>query len=226
MNKRILLVEDEPDLTVIVADTLRSSGYEVVTACDGKDGLTKFISGGVDIVVADVMMPRMDGFSMAKAVRRLSKTVPILFLTAKSEIDDVERGFDIGANDYLRKPFELRELIIRIKALLGRSDNRPAEYNIGAYRFIVATQTLIFGNTETELSQFEAGLLEILAANMGSTVDAAEIMRRLWRSEEINNRNSLHGYIHKLRHVLRHDRSVGIINRRGFGYMLVVKDRF
>ena len=122
---RILLVEDEADLSLIVADTLRSQGYEVIEAVDGIDGLDKFKTAGADIVVADVMMPRMDGFSMAKEIRRLSPAVPLLFLTAKSAIDDVEKGFEIGANDYIKKPFELRELIIRIKALLRRyGDNR------------------------------------------------------------------------------------------------------
>ncbi len=104
---RILLVEDEADLSLIVADTLRSQGYEVIEAVDGIDGLDKFKTAGADIVVADVMMPRMDGFSMAKEIRRLSPAVPLLFLTAKSAIDDVEKGFEIGANDYIKKPFEL-----------------------------------------------------------------------------------------------------------------------
>ena len=120
MGNKILFVEDEEDLTLIVTDTLRGQGYWVVTAADGIAGLEKFKSEGADIVVADVMMPKMDGFSMAKEIRKLSPTVPLLFLTAKSTIDDVEEGFEIGANDYLKKPFELRELIVRIKALLRR----------------------------------------------------------------------------------------------------------
>ncbi|MDE6336410.1 MAG: response regulator transcription factor, partial [Muribaculaceae bacterium] len=120
MSNRILLVEDEADLTLIVADTLRTQGYEVITAVDGIDGLCKFKAHGADIIIADVMMPRMDGFSMAREIRRLSPTVPLLFLTAKSTIEDVEEGFEIGANDYIKKPFELRELLVRIKALLRR----------------------------------------------------------------------------------------------------------
>ena len=127
MVNKILFVEDEEDLTLIVADTLRGQGYEVITAADGITGLDKFKSEGADIVVADVMMPKMDGFSMAKEIRKLSPTVPLLFLTAKSTIDDVEEGFEIGANDYLKKPFELRELIVRIKALLRRHDTDRSE---------------------------------------------------------------------------------------------------
>ncbi|MDE6338775.1 MAG: response regulator transcription factor, partial [Muribaculaceae bacterium] len=127
MGKRILFVEDEADLILIVAETLRGEGYEVVTAPNGLEGLRIFRSEGADIVVADVMMPLLDGYSMAKEVRKISSTVPLLFLTAKSSIDDIEEGFECGANDYLRKPFELRELIVRIKALLRRFDQYTSD---------------------------------------------------------------------------------------------------
>lgn len=140
MSNKILFVEDEEDLTLIVADTLRGQGYDVITAADGIQGLEKFKSEGADIVVADVMMPKMDGFTMAKEIRKLSPTVPLLFLTAKSTIDDVEQGFEIGANDYLKKPFELRELIVRIKDLLRRyGDNRTEDmqFAIGLYLSLI-----------------------------------------------------------------------------------------
>lgn len=221
-----MFVEDEEDLTLIVADTLRGQGYDVITAVDGIAGIDKFKSEGADIVVADVMMPKMDGFTMAKEIRKLSLTVPLLFLTAKSTIDDVEHGFEIGANDYLKKPFELRELIVRIKALLRRyGDNRADDirFAIGAYIFNVTTQTLSFGDKETELSHFEAKILERLASNLGKTVDATELMIAVWQRDEPSNRNSLHGYIHKLRRALRHDPSISIINQRGFGYMLALR---
>ena len=227
MSNKILFVEDEEDLTLIVADTLRGQGYEVITAVDGVDGLEKFKTETADIVVADVMMPKMDGFTMAQEIRKLSPTLPLLFLTAKSTIDDVEQGFEIGANDYLKKPFELRELIVRIKALLRRySDNRTKDirFAIGAYTFNVTTQTLSFGDKETELSHFESKILERLATNIGKTVDASELMIAVWQRDEQSNRNSLHGYIHKLRRALRHDPSISIINQRGFGYMLVIRN--
>lgn len=226
MSNKILFVEDEEDLTLIVADTLRGEGYEVVTAVDGEDGLEKFKTEAADIVVADVMMSNMDGFTMAKEIRKLSPTVPLLFLTAKSTIDDVEQGFEIGANDYLKKPFELRELIVRIKALLRRyGDNRTEDirFAIGSYTFNVTTQTLSFGDKETELSHFEAKILERLAINIGKTVDASELMIAVWQRDESSNRNSLHGYIHKLRRTMRHDPAISIINQRGFGYMLTIK---
>ncbi len=226
MSNKILFVDDEEDLTLIVADTLRGQGYAVITAADGIEGLEKFKTEAADIVVADVMMPKMDGFTMAKEIRKLSPTVPLLFLTAKSTIDDVEEGFEIGANDYLKKPFELRELIVRIKALLRRYNTNRGEdikFSIGRYIFNVTTQTLSLEGQSVELSHFEAKILERLATSIGKTVDASELMIAVWQRDESSNRNSLHGYIHKLRRALRHDSAISIINQRGFGYMLTVK---
>lgn len=226
MRNRVLFVEDEADLTLIVADTLRGLGYDVVIAADGVEGLDKYRSEGADIIVADVMMPRMDGFTMAKGIRKMSPAVPLLFLTAKSTIEDVEEGFEIGANDYLKKPFELRELIVRIKSLLKRygvNRQEDVKYQIGAYSFNVTTQALSYEDKSTELSHFEAKILERLAANIGKTVDASELMIDVWQRDDPSNRNSLHGYIHKLRRALRHDPNISIINQRGFGYMLTIK---
>lgn len=227
MKNKILFVEDERDLILIVADTLKEQGYDVETACDGAEGLAKFRAGEYDIVIADVMMPKVDGFTMGKQIRQMSSSVPLLFLTAKSTIEDIEEGFDIGANDYLKKPFELRELIVRIKALLKRSFNghsKDTTFEIGKYEFNVSTQSLIYDGKSIELSNFEARILERLAANHGKTVDASELMIAVWQRDEPSNRNSLHGYIHKLRRALRHDSDIAIINQRGFGYMLAVKD--
>lgn len=225
MRNKVLIVEDEADLTLIVADTLRSLGYDVITAADGVEGLDRYRSEGADIIVADVMMPRMDGFTMAKGIRKMSPEVPLLFLTAKSTIDDVEEGFEIGANDYLKKPFELRELIVRIKSLLKRygvNRQKDVKYQIGAYTFNVTTQTLSYENKSTELSHFESKILERLSVNIGKTVDASELMIAVWQRDDPSNRNSLHGYIHKLRRLLRQDSAIFIINQRGFGYMLTV----
>ena len=227
MSNKILIVEDEDDMTLVLADTLRGQGYDVITAANGIEGIEKFKAEAADIVVADVMMPKMDGFTMAKEIRKLSPTVPLLFLTAKSTIDDVEEGFEIGANDYLKKPFELRELIVRIKALLRRYSTGRGEdikFSIGRYIFNVATQTLSLEGRNVELSHFEAKVLERLATNIGKTVEASELMIYVWQRDELSNRNSLHGYIHKLRRILRHDSSISIINQRGFGYMLTVNN--
>ena len=226
MCNKILFVEDEEDLTLIVTDTLRGQGYDVITAANGIEGLEKYRSMGADIIVADVMMPGMDGFSMARQIRKISTDVPLLFLTAKSTIDDVEEGFEIGANDYLKKPFELRELIVRIKALLrSYKINREEDikFSIGKYIFNITTQTLTLSERSLELSHFEAKILERLTTNIGKTVDASELMIAVWQRDEPSNRNSLHGYIHKLRRALRQDPSISIINQRGFGYMLTIK---
>lgn len=227
MRPKILLVEDERDLSLIVCDILRQQGYEVTAAFDGIEGLAKYRTEGADLIVADVMMPRLDGFSMAKEIRRTSANVPIIFLTAKSTIDDVEEGFSIGANDYLKKPFELRELLVRVKALLRNyagvwTENKV--YFIGDYRFNATNQIICYNGKETVVPNIEARLLEKLAANTGKTVDSSELMIAVWGRDELSNRNSLHGYIHKLRRALRHDPNISIINQRGFGYMLTIRD--
>lgn len=227
MRPKILLVEDERDLSLIIRDILRQHGYEVTAAFDGIEGLAKYRTEGADLIVADVMMPRLDGFSMAKEVRRTSANVPIIFLTAKSTIDDVVEGFSIGANDYLKKPFELRELLVRVKALLRnyagvRTENKV--YFIGDYRFNATNQIICYNGKETVVPNIEARLLEKLAANIGKTVDSSELMIAVWGRDELSNRNSLHGYIHKLRRALRHDPNISIINQRGFGYMLTIRD--
>lgn len=226
MKARILFVEDERDLSLIVCDTLRQQGYEVSAAFDGIEGLAAYRSTGADLIVADVMMPRLDGFAMAKEIRRTSADVPIIFLTAKSTIDDVEEGFDIGANDYMKKPFELRELLVRIKALLRNKADRHSGnlvYSIGNYTFDATNQLLACNGKETALSNIETRILEKLTSNVGKTVDASEMMIAVWGRDEMSNRNSLHGYIHKLRRILRHDSGISIVNQRGFGYMLTVR---
>lgn len=226
MKTKILLIEDERDLSLIVSDTLRHQGYDVAEAYDGIDGLEKYKTTDFDLIVADVMMPRLDGFAMAREIRLISSSVPIIFLTAKSTIDNIEEGFEIGANDYIKKPFELRELLVRIKALLRNKVNCEAEnvtYTIGNYRYDATNQVLIFNDKETTISNIEARILEKLAINIGKTVDASELMIAVWGRDELSNRNSLHGYIHKLRRAFRHDPNISIINQRGFGYMLSVK---
>ena len=226
MKTKILLVEDEHDLSLIVCDTLHQQGYEAIAAFDGIDVLTKYKTEGADLIVADVMMPRLDGFTMAKEIRRISSDVPIIFLTAKSSIDDVEQGFDVGANDYLRKPFELRELLVRIRSLLkSRLSNNTGNsvYQIGNYCYDSIRQLLTCDGKETTISNIEARILDKLVVNIDRTVDASELMIAVWGRDEISNRNSLHGYIHKLRRAFRHDPKIAIINQRGFGYRLTAK---
>ena len=225
MKNRILLVEDDSTLLMIVSETLQRDGFEVLTAGDGEDGLRKFTRHGADLIIADVMMPRMDGFEMGRRIRQLDRNVPLLFLTAKSEIDDIVEGFELGGNDYLKKPFKMLEMIVRIKALLRRNVREEDNlFEIGAYTLDLSTQVLSHkDNGGIELSLIEAKLLRELIVNVGHTVDASTMMQLIWQRDDPYSRNSLHGFIHKLRNYLRHDQSISLINQRGIGYMLTVK---
>lgn len=225
MKDRILLVEDDSTLSMIVSETLQRDGFEVMTAGDGEDGLRKFTRHGADLIIADVMMPRMDGFEMGRRIRQIDLNVPLLFLTAKSEIDDIVEGFELGGNDYLKKPFKMLELIVRIKALLRKNvikeDN---QFEIGDYTLDLSTQILSHKDTGgIELSLIEAKLLKELIVNVGHTVDASTMMQLVWQRDDPYSRNSLHGFIHKLRNYLRYDPSISLINQRGIGYMLTAK---
>lgn len=222
---RILLVEDDSTLSMIVSETLQRDGFEVMTAGDGEDGLKKFTRHGADLIIADVMMPRMDGFEMGRQIRQIDRNVPLLFLTAKSEIDDIVEGFELGGNDYLKKPFKMLELIVRIKALLRRNVRKEDnQFEIGDYTLDLSTQILSHkDNGGIELSLIEAKLLRELIVNVGHTVDASTMMQLIWQRDDPYSRNSLHGFIHKLRHYLRYDPSISLLNQRGIGYMLTIR---
>lgn len=223
MKNRILLVEDDDTLSMIIVDTLQRDGFELFTASNGEEGLLRYSKIKPDIIIADVMMPKMDGFEMARKIRQIDKNVPLLFLTAKSEIDDIVTGFELGGNDYLKKPFKMLELIVRIKALLRRNiHDEDYEYPIGDYALRLDTQTLIHSNKSIELSSIEARLLKELIVNKGSTVEASALMVLIWQRDDPYSRNSLHGFIHKLRQYLSYDDRISIINQRGIGYMLTV----
>lgn len=224
MNNTILLVEDDSTLSMIISETLQRDGFDVLTACNGEEGLKQFTRHGADLIIADVMMPRIDGFEMGRRIRQINRNVPLLFLTAKSEIDDIVEGFELGGNDYLKKPFKMLELIVRIKALLRRNVMEDNQFEIGNYTLDLSTQILSHKDNECiELSLIEAKLLKELIVNVGHTVEASTIMQLIWQRDDPYSRNSLHGFIHKLRHYLRHDQSISLINQRGIGYMLTVK---
>lgn len=226
MGDRILLVEDDSTLSMIVSETLQRDGFDVMTAGNGEEGFRMFTRHGADLIVADVMMPEMDGFEMGRKIRQINRSVPLLFLTAKSGIEDIVEGFELGGNDYLKKPFKMLELIVRIKALLGRNirdENNRLE--IGNYTLDVSTQLLMYPEKESiELSLIETRLLKELIANAGYTVNASTMMQLIWQRDDPYSRNSLHGFIHKLRHYLRYDPSISLLNQRGTGYMLTIKE--
>lgn len=220
----VLLVEDEKALSSIILDTLENEGFSTLQAFDGNEGLKLFIEKHPDLLIADVMMPKMDGFEMVRKIRTTDKTTPILFLTARSSIEDLVAGFELGANDYLRKPFKMQELIIRVKALLNRiiaGNTVQTDYYIGKYLFDSVSQNLTIGTHTEELTHFENEILKILCKNVNVVVEIKNLLLHLWYDDSSYNRNSLHGYIHKLRKLLSKDDSVKIINERGIGYKLV-----
>ncbi len=225
MNNTILLVEDDSTLSMIISETLQRDGFDVLTAGNGEEGLKQFTRHGADLIIADVMMPRMDGFKMGRRIRQIDLNVPLLFLTAKSEIEDIVEGFELGGNDYLKKPFKMLELIVRIKALLRRNVREEDNlFEIGDYTLDLSTQILSHkDNGGIELSLIEAKLLKELIVNVGHTVDASTMMQLVWQRDDPYSRNSLHGFIHKLRNYLRYDPSISLINQRGIGYMLTAK---
>ena len=231
---KILLVEDEATLAVIVRDTLKSQGFEVLTADNGERGLQLFFHERPDVVVADVMMPNMDGFEMVRRIRNKDVATPVLFLTALSETEDVVRGFEAGANDYLRKPFGMLELRVRIKARAGRTfvsrdiprEDMSTQHVIGDYQLDTMKEHLVFAtvNADAEiipLSHRESEILRLLCSSKGEVVNNRDILLELWGDDSYFNTRSLHVFITKLRRKLSRDTRLRIINVRGIGYKLI-----
>lgn len=224
---KVLIVEDERTLSMIISDTLKDEGFDVTQAYDGNQGLSNYRINHPDVIIADVMMPNMDGFEMVKQIRKMDKSTPVLFLTARSSIEDLVAGFKLGANDYLKKPFKMQELIIRVKALVNKAmqEEEIAQdriYEIGSFLFNPTSQILSLNNTKKELSYMESEILKRLCANIGNVVEIDAILNDLWSNNNLYNRNSLHVFIHKLRRILMADKNVKIINIRGIGYKMII----
>lgn len=220
---KILLVEDDSTLSFIVQDALTREGFDVVCASNGEVGLKLFNESGPDIIVVDVMMPKMDGFEMVRHIRLTSPAVPVLFLTARTALDDVVKGFELGANDYIRKPFQILELVVRIKALLKRNSHGTAEVTnivIGDCSLDFASQRLVVGNETIELTHIEAVIIDELFRHSNEVVEAKTLMYRIWRNDDYNNLNRLHGFIYKLRKYLSKSSGLELLNVRGVGYKL------
>ncbi len=242
MNKiKVLLVEDETSLAMILSDTLEAQGFEMRTARDGEEGLRMFDEQKPDVLVADVMMPKMDGFEMVRRIRKTDSRTPVLFLTARSAVNDVVEGFELGGNDYLKKPFAIQELIVRIKSLCHRAsagnisseeqeggnvspDNPDAAdqwLSIGRYRLNVTSQILQLDGKDTELSHRESEILRMLVESKNNVVESKDILLQLWGDDSFFNSRSLHVFITKLRHKLSADENIRIINVRGIGYKMI-----
>lgn len=231
---QVLLVEDERTLAMIIKDTLEAQGFSITIAGDGEEGLRCFEEHRPDIVVADVMMPRMDGFEMVRRIRKQDRFVPVLFLTARTAVNDVVEGFHTGGDDYLKKPFGMQELIVRINALVARArrydpsaiehkkDEDHEVLDIGRYHLDVYTQQLTIDKRAQDLSHRETQLLRMLAEHPGEVVESRRILLDLWGDDSFFNSRSLQVFITKLRHKLSLDENIQIINVRGIGYRLIV----
>lgn len=222
---KVLLVEDEQTLSMIIKDTLEEKEFLITTAKDGEEGLRLFMQINPDVLVADVMMPKMDGFEMVRHIRQTDKTTPVLFLTARSAINDVVEGFELGANDYLKKPFGMQELIVRIKALVRRSfveEKKNTIFSIGNYSFNSVTQQLSFSGSSIELSHRESEILKRFCDNKDEVVSTQSLLIELWGDDSFFNSRSLQVFITKLRHKLSKDERIRIINIRGIGYKFIV----
>jgi len=219
----ILLAEDEPALGQIIKESLETKSFKVLLCKDGEMAYSVYNNQKPDLLVLDVMMPKKDGFTLAKEIRQDDRDIPIIFLTAKSQTQDVVEGFTIGGNDYLKKPFSIEELIVRINNLLGRAKLQQTTevFTIGAYAFNFPKQTLQYKSKEIKhLTHREAHLLFHLLKNKNQILDRSLILTKLWGNDDFFAARSMDVFITKLRKKLGQDKSIQILNVRGFGYKL------
>ena len=225
MTKKIklLLAEDEPSLGQIIKESLETRNFEVFHAEDGDEAYKIYQKEQPEILVLDVMMPKKDGFTLAKEIREENNSIPIIFLTAKSQTKDVLEGFQHGGNDYLKKPFSMEELIVRVQALLNRVNLKKdtSKISLGNFIFNHTKQTLTFQDHSELLTHKESELLYHLPQRKNEILDRAFILNKLWGNDDFFNARSMDVFISKLRKKLKKDESIQIINIRGYGYKLM-----
>ncbi|HEY5745454.1 MAG TPA: response regulator transcription factor [Chryseolinea sp.] len=221
---KILYVEDEPFLGRIVKESLESRDFEVAMITDGSEAATAFKEVLPDICVLDIMLPSKDGYAIAKEIRQLAAEMPIIFVTAKVQTEDLLKGFEVGGNDYLRKPFSMEELIVRINNLLQltrvqkNGSSSQEIISIGQYHFIPLRYELRLGDRTRQLSHRESTLLQTLIDNKNATALRKDILLKLWGDDSFFNSRNLDVYITKLRDYLKEDPSIKIITIKGIGY--------
>ncbi|HEY9048656.1 MAG TPA: response regulator transcription factor [Ohtaekwangia sp.] len=224
--KKILLVEDDPSLGFVIKDNLCLKGYDVTLCTDGEAGSTAFHTDVFNLCIFDVMLPKLDGFSLARRVRAENQNIPILFLTAKAMMEDKLAGFQTGADDYITKPFSLEELLCRIEVFLRRSsDTVPSplkKFQLGNYEFDYTTLTLRNEQMEKTLTQKEAEVLQLLYYNRHRVLKREEILKEVWGDDDYFMGRSMDVFISKLRKYLKEDPSVQIVNYHGVGFRLEV----
>ena len=225
---KILLAEDDPNLGSILRTFLTSKGFEVSLAQNGKTAFEKFNREQFDFCIFDVMMPELDGFSLAEQIRKLDKKVPILFLTAKSMKDDILQGFTMGADDYVTKPFEMTELLARINAILRRSDvnteDEKQDFEVGLFQYDPETRLLRGNAEEKKLTTKENQLLHLLVKNRNDILDRRIALEAIWGEDNYFNGRSMDVYIAKLRKHLKEDDRIEILNIHGQGFKLLVHE--
>jgi DNA-binding response OmpR family regulator len=227
MSIKILYVEDELFLGKIVKESLQSRGYEVRMENDGAVVLDSFIKIKPDVCVLDVMLPSKDGFEIAEEIRSLDNDVPIIFLTAKTQTEDLVKGFSLGGNDYIKKPFSMEELIVRIENAIRKKNggtiptNSNGELRLGRFQFHPTRQTLV-GKEERKLTFRETELLKLLYLNRDKIIERKDILNLLWGNDSFFNSRNLDVYITKLRGYLREDESLDLITIKGIGYRFVI----
>jgi len=224
----ILLCEDDENLGMLLREYLQAKGYNTELCPDGDAGYKAFIKSKYDICVFDVMMPKKDGFTLAKEIRAINADVPIMFLTAKNLKDDIFEGFKIGADDYITKPFSMEELTLRMEAILrrvrGKKNREVTIYNIGKFTFDSKKQILSIGEKSTKLTTKESELLGLLCAHQNEILQRDFALKSIWIDDNYFNARSMDVYITKLRKHLKDDPSVEIINIHGKGYKLIVPE--
>jgi DNA-binding response OmpR family regulator len=224
---KVLLVEDDVNLGNLLREYLNAKGYLAELYCNGQEGYNAFMKISYDICILDVMMPIKDGFSLAEDIRLINSEIPIIFLTAKSLKDDVYKGFQTGADDYMTKPFSMQELLLRMEAILRRTKktskgSNQKSYNLGKYIFDVNKQQIQFGDTITKLTTKESELLHLLANNMNEMVERNFTLETIWGNDTYFNARSMDVYITKLRKYFKDDPNVEIINVHGKGFKLII----
>lgn len=224
--KRILLVEDDPSLGFVIKDNLSLKGYDVTLCTDGEAAEQTFNTSAFQLCIFDVMLPKKDGFSLARYVRSKNKNIPILFLTAKAMMEDKLAGFQTGADDYITKPFSLEELLCRIEVFLRRSSEelplQLKKFHVGSYEFDYTTLTLKNPVSEKTLTQKEAEVLQLLYYNRHRVLKREEILKEVWGDDDYFMGRSMDVFISKLRKYLKEDPAVQIVNYHGVGFRLEV----
>jgi two-component system, OmpR family, response regulator len=225
---KILLAEDDKNLGTILKAYLEAKGYPTSLCVNGQEAYILYKRQNFDFCILDVMMPVMDGFTLAKEIRKTNSNIPILFLTAKSLQEDKLKGFEIGADDYITKPFSMEELLVRMKAILRRTgdsqglNSEKSMFQIGDYSFDYTRQILTINNNEQKLTSKESELLKLLCLKANKVLDRTEALKNIWLDDSYFNARSMDVYITKLRKYLKGDPSVELLNVHGVGFKLIM----